>query len=462
MKRLLGWTAVSTVGASLMTLPAEHYRIDRVRCEAWPSAVANAPLWLAFVIGVALLAIAWWRIADDESLKRIDWKRLLLVGLLPHLAALRAPPFLSEDPLAYCAFGHAIAAHAAGSHQPLDAILPKDDAFLLHVQPSWRHSASSYGAGYNAIAAWIARVGGDDLTLQLRLHQLLAFVAIVVVAWLVARASEAPARAVALVLFCPLAVVEATLSAHNDALLAVTVAAAILAIRRGLTAWAVAALALGLVVKDSASLLIAFFVTRSACACLRTSPTMSSHLRAAVVGVVAIVAWFVLAPSPSPATAHLVGFNPAEPPLCVRSVECVPRALLYWVMHAPFAAWIVGVLARVAGAAWLGYCGWRASREGTVLAWGVRFLFIYYLYLHAFSQSWYLLSVLPLLPYAPPDSVRPLRIFIVGLVAYYAMDIPLACAPPTAVARWAAVHVVEGAIVIIPATIALLRNWCAK
>ena len=98
---------------------------------------------------------------------------VLLAGTLPHLLALSSPLFLSEDPLAYAAFGHAIAKYHADPRLPLDQVLPALDPFLRSVQAGWRPAASAYSPGFNALAALIARVGGDDLARQLQLYQLL-------------------------------------------------------------------------------------------------------------------------------------------------------------------------------------------------------------------------------------------------------------------------------------------------
>jgi hypothetical protein len=136
----------------------------------------------------------------------------------------------------------------------------------------------------------------------------------------------------------------------------------------------------------------------------------------------------------------------------------LPRALLFWGLHLPTAAFAVNVAVRVAGAAWLVYTAWRASSDGRVLRWAAVFIFIYYLYLHAFLQSWYLLSLLPLLAFLPSALVRPAQLFVFSLLVYYVVDIPCSCADSARIGRWALVHVSEGVIVLVPATLCLLRE----
>ena len=460
-RAVLGYALVSALGAGLVTLPAQRYRIDRVRCDDWPSALANMPVWLAFVAGVLLLALAWWRLGARGRLDdTLATKWVLALGALPHLVALTAPPFLSEDPLAYAAFGHAIASFHQDPHRALDLILPATDPFFLHVQPAWRDSASAYSPGFNALAALVARVGGEDLALQLRLYQLLGFVAMLATAALAALASERqPARAAALVLFCPLAVLEGTLSAHNDALLAVTVAAAALCSVRGRRGWAAVALATGLAVKDSAILLLAFYLLSMGFT-LAQWQSRSRRTRVVIAAgtvVLGAALAYALVPWLSPSTIQLFRFDPQKIPVCVRSVECLPRVVAYWVLQLPRVAFAINVVMRLVAGAWLLYAAARAARDGQWLRWAATFVFVYYLYLHAFLQAWYLLSLLPLLPFAPRALERPMRVFAISLGVYYAVDIPLGCLDRRLVWQWALTHVIEGIIVIVPATVALVR-----
>ena len=156
-----------------------------------------------------------------------EWSlgRALALGAVVHLVALGAPPFASNDPLFYAAIGHAEARYHADAHTSLSSVLPPDDRFLALLpvtQNDWRAGTSPYGPAFNALSRAIATVGGDDLTLQLRLYQAVNVVVLVATAALAGLAFGAPAAA--LVLFCPLAIVDGTINPHNDVWLALAAA----------------------------------------------------------------------------------------------------------------------------------------------------------------------------------------------------------------------------------------------
>ncbi len=474
------YVLMSGCGALLVTLPAQRYRIDAVRCAEWPSPWTTWPLWIGYLAGIALLTIAWLRLA--ASARRLG--PLLVAGLLPHVIACASPLFLSEDPLYYAALGHARTTRHGDPRLPLSAALPPGDPFLQHVQPAWRDLPSAYERGFDALTAVVDRLAGDELGRALRLYQLLGAACMLATAALTARAVErardngesprlatpdgagAGARAAALVLFCPLAVVEGTLSGHNDALLAVSVALAALARAERRHGWAVVALASGLLVKDSAILLLLLLGLTWLAVALRLGERTRRARLAIVLGVLAAGAAASAALLPaivrrSPTVRRLLT-QTSSGEVCVRSVECLPRALLFWLLHLPTAAFAINLAFRAAAVLWLGYVAWRAASDRRYLGWAGAFLFLYYLYLHAFSQSWYLLSLLPLLPYLHPALRRPAGIFLISLVAYYPVDVAWSCADGGQIGHWALLHVSEGLIVIAPATFSLFRNSRAR
>src|SRR5207248_2409651 len=122
------------------------------------------------------------------------------------------------------------------------------------------------------------------------------------------------ARASALVMFAPIAIVDGTVNPHNDAFLALATAAFGLALARRREAAGVVALAAALLIKLSAALLLWFdllqLALRSVAARLRPSTVIAAGIAVAVVGVVLLVAAPHLWPALGAFTA-LVG-DPAE------------------------------------------------------------------------------------------------------------------------------------------------------
>ena len=145
---------------------------------------------------------------------------------------------------------------------------------------------------------------------------------------------------------------------------------------------------------------------------------------------------------------------------CTRSFECLPRILFRFVLHMPFAAWVTGLVFRLVGASWLAYASLRAAEcppEARV-AWVVRGLFVYFLVLHGWAQSWYALPLVAALPMLVDDeSTAPaLRAYFVTGVAYYAVVLPMSClANPIATA---VSDLVEGLVTVTPPLYLLLRK----
>jgi hypothetical protein len=447
--------ALALAGAVTLWLPAFRYRIDAATCATWPHPLGTgAGFALAFVLGVALLAAGWLRAM------RSDWslRRALLLGTLVHLVALVAPPFASNDPLFYAAIGHAMAKFHASAATPLSSVLPPHDHFWTLLPEAWRAGTSPYGALFDQLSRAIAAVAGDDVTLQLRAYQAIN------VALLVASAAIAGvafgARAATIVLFAPLVIVDGTMNPHNDAILALGTAAFGLALSRKREVAGVLVLVAAVAIKVSAGLLLVFDLLRlllqPVAARLRASTVIAVGSVVAVAGVAALVVLPRLHPSLGAFTA-LLG-DPAEThPHFSRSWECLPRALFTFVLHAPSVSWAIGLVFRAAACVFVLWSAWRAALERAPLTWAALMLFVYYLCLHAFLQTWYLLPLVPLATQLPAFATRAFHVFVVCLTLYYGLSIPLDCDLRPAVVGGK--EVVEACLVVLPAFLTLLGDW---
>ena len=455
MARARGAVALALVGAALLWLPAFRFRIDVASCASWPPLGAGAGYAVAYVLGVALLSLAWLRALT------VEWTlgRALALGTLVHLVAMVAPPFASNDPLFYAAIGRAMARYHASPATPLSLVLPAGDRFLAILpNASWRGGTSPYGVAFNELARLVALVGGDNLVVQLRLYQALNLAALVATAALAGRAFGA--RAAALVLFAPIAVVDGTINPHNDALIALAVAAFALALSRRRETAGIVALVAAIAIKLSAALLVAFDLLRlalqSVATRLRARSVVAAGIAVAVVGVAALVVAPRLWPALGAFTA-LVG-DPAESnPHFTRSWEGLPRAFLVYVVHWPLPSFVIGLVFRAASVVWILWCAFAAARDRAPLPWAATMLFVYYLCLHAFLQSWYLLPLLPLATQLPRYAERAFRVFIVCMTMYYALAIPLDCDLRPVVIG--AKEFGEAALVVLPAWFTLLVDW---
>jgi hypothetical protein len=417
------YVVLALLGAALLFPAAQRLRIDLEPCIPMMSAAR----WLymgSFALAVLFLSVAWAGLAGlFPGVRPLRLSQVLGLLLAVHGMALLSPPFLSDDPLAYAAVGHAMAAHQMDAATPLGAALAAGDPFLHRVSAACQAVGSSYGPAFNHLSKAVAQLGGEQVAVQLRLYQLLAALCVLgaaVLAALSARTSkDSGGAAAALIGLCPLSVIEGTVNAHNDALLLFLTTLFVWLRVKGHPLLALAALGAGLFIKLGAALLLGPALLFVAQQRLGLKLSRRAGLALGLSGLLLSAAALTLLRPHLLTVSSLLGGAEVPYDYCTRSVECLPRVLLRFVAHAPRAAWGVGLLFRLLGAAWFLYITWRAAKEGRLLKWAAAGLFIYYLYLHPWAQSWYLLSLLPLMPYAARRLQPAMYALCISAVAYY-------------------------------------------
>ena len=473
----LGWVGLGGLGALLLGVPGFRYRIDAVNCAGWPAFGPRVLYAAAYLLALLMLTVAWLKLLgraqrpDGPSRRRIFTYAAVING-----AALLSPPFLSDDPLFYAAIGRVLAGFGGSAYAPLCRTLPPGDSFLTVLTPAWQCGTSAYFPGFHALAWGVGKLGGASLTLHLRLYQLLGAAAVLLTAWVTSAALAAadptasesdnigpssswrPAAGIALIALNPLCVIEGSLGAHNDALLALGCAVATFFIVRGRPQRALWGLLASLLIKASAAVLLGMAALAWGFAALRRRwPALAGFMpglgRWALLVAIVLIALLRFRIGGLNTFTALVG-SPADPwDYCTRSIECLPRVILRWILHRPTAAWKVGLLFRVLGAAWLGACAWRAGRKP--LAWLGTGLFIYYLYLHGWAQSWYLLSLLPLVPFSSAATRPAMLTFCVSGCAYYGGFLVGGCVEENL--DRGLVDLIEGLCTVVPPSVALWR-----
>jgi hypothetical protein len=156
----------------------------------------------------------------------------------------------------------------------------------------------------------------------------------------------------------------------------------------------------------------------------------------------------------------LIGL-PSQPLLhCSRQLECIPRAVAYYLLHLHALSWWIGLAFRAAGALWMLYAAVRASEPRNLLRWTGLGIFVYLLFFQGYFQSWYLLFLLPLVPFVEPRWSRHLELFVITSLAYYALRLPLSCAlSPAAVG---AKELAEGLLVVGIPGVFVVREWSRR
>src|SRR5262245_14716215 len=97
---------VALCGALLLAVPAHSFRIDLFgpNRAAWPSPVGRVACAGVYLLALGLLTLAWVRVCRTRAPL---WK-VLTAGCVVHVAAMAAPPFLSDDTLFYAALGRTV------------------------------------------------------------------------------------------------------------------------------------------------------------------------------------------------------------------------------------------------------------------------------------------------------------------------------------------------------------------
>jgi hypothetical protein len=302
------------------------------------------------------------------------------------------------------------------------------------LDPGWRAGTSAYMAGWNWLCAAVSAISGGSVLLALKLFQLVAMAAILGAAaltGLAARGREAgaDARAAALVAFCPLAITEATQSAHNDALLALAAGAFAFLVARGRRASGAVALASAIAVKANAVMALGVTLAEWLFERARWATPRRVLVAALVLAALSLAALLLLAPRMPALTAlvYQLGSPGDAFERCTRSWECLPRAFLRYVFDWRVAAWGVGLAFRAGSVVWLLYAAARGAEAKSPIAWLAKALFVYYLFLHGFQQSWYLLGWLPLLPFAHAHLRPAMKLHLLASAAYYPIFLYISC-----------------------------------
>lgn len=454
------------IGAAVLAAISLRFRVDTTRCAVWPPPGQSLGAAALYLVALALVTASWLGVTRRAaSPAGPGVGRVLAYAASLHLVLLIGLPFLSDDVLFYAGLGRVLNVAPPGTSAtvPLCQVLPASSPFLRVLDAHWRCSSSSYLPGFHLIAWAVGKLGQAELARHLRLYQVVSMWTVLLTGGVTAAAlrqsGQRPAFGAAVVTLNPLALIEGTLNAHNDVFLALSCSLFVLAVgrRRGLAA--MTSLALGLTIKVSAGLAAGVYGLSVLFQSLRLRlPRLWRVLPWLLcVGIVGGVGLLAAAPTAIPGLSGLIGTPHAPWEYCTRSIECVPRAILRWGLGAPTAAWLVGLAFRVLGGLWLLYAGWRSQER--LLPWLATGLLVYYLYLHSWSQSWYFLTLLPLLPWAEGRTRRAIWVVSVSACAYYAVMLVGNCVQDEVAI--ALTDLVEGLIVVVPPTL-VLRGRAAR
>lgn len=183
-------------------------------------------------------------------------RRVVVVGILLHLLALAIPLFLSRDVYSYAIYGRMVSEYGANPYTVIPAAFAADPVYPL-VSVDWIDSRSVYGPAFTAISAGVTGLFSSPAATVFGFKAMAAAAGVATMLLTAAAAGRAsPARtpfAAALVGWNPVIVFHGVAGGHNDALVGLAVAAAVLLVLVRRELLATAALTVGTLVKISAA-----------------------------------------------------------------------------------------------------------------------------------------------------------------------------------------------------------------
>jgi alpha-1,6-mannosyltransferase len=217
---LLGTTLLAFGGIGAGATPGLKDAVAELLHLTWlqdSSAGRNLSLGLA-LLGITLLAAAWWRLR--HHLERLTPRALMLLTALWSLPLLLAPPLFSRDVYAYAGQGNLVVNDIDPYVYGPGAIVGK---WAYGVDSTWRFSPSPYGPVWLWLSGLCVRASHGHLVPAVMMMRGLSLLGLLMVAWALPRLARShdvlPQRALWLGLANPFVLVHGIGGAHNDALM---------------------------------------------------------------------------------------------------------------------------------------------------------------------------------------------------------------------------------------------------
>jgi alpha-1,6-mannosyltransferase len=222
-----------------------------------------ATLGAVFLVGAAAafvyaLFVAWHR--------KLGLRRVILVGLILHALALILPLLFSRDVYSYTIYGRIVSEYGENPYVSVPLGFPDDPIFPV-VSDFWEDSPTVYGPAFTAISAGVTSVADSPAASVFAFKALSAVASAATMLLVVAAARrlrpERAAFAGVLVGWNPVVVFHGVGGGHNDALVGLAIAGAVLLILRGKDLWATGLLVAGALVKAVAVVPLVVLLTAS-------------------------------------------------------------------------------------------------------------------------------------------------------------------------------------------------------
>ncbi len=263
-------------------LLAEAVGLDRVHGSA---------LAAVGVVAVGLAAAAFLLVLREAWSGTLSVRTVVVLAVAYHVVVLLLPLLFSRDVYSYAAYGRIAAVYHQNPYVATPADFPAD-ALAPYVGPRWADTPAVYGPLWTQLSAVVVRVA-ETVGAQIVAFRALAVAAslgtLAVVAALTRRLRpERTAFALAAFGLNPVVLFQSVGSGHNDLLVALSVAAALLLLATRRPLLATAALALGALVKATAGVPLLLLVVVAIARAPRGERLRVGASHVAVAGAVAL------------------------------------------------------------------------------------------------------------------------------------------------------------------------------
>jgi len=217
---LLGTSLLAFGGIGVGAVPRYKDAVAELLHLTWLRQTAfgrSVSLTLA-VIGIGLLATAWWQLR--HVLERVRPRTILLITGLWSLPLLLGAPLFSRDVYAYAGQGNLVVGGIDPYEYGPGSLVGK---WAFGVDDAWRFSPSPYGPVWLWLSAQCVRLSHNHVVPAVLMLRGLSVLGLLMVAWALPRLARAhgvlPQRALWLGLANPFVLIHGIGGAHNDALM---------------------------------------------------------------------------------------------------------------------------------------------------------------------------------------------------------------------------------------------------
>jgi len=272
LSRLRRW---GTVGALLLMLgsgssygaatpipnPVDGLRVIGLLSRIGPAALACS------YAGIGLIVLCWvliGRLAAPGRTRRLSRSQLSHTLAMWAVPLLVTPPLFSRDVYSYLAIGSMMVSdfnpYQAGPYDTLG----DSDPYAHQVDVRWQHTASPYGPVYLLIAKAIVTVSGDNVIVGILIQRVVELIGVALIVWALPRLARIcgfdPVAALWLGALNPLVLFHLIGGGHNEALMLGAMLAGMVIAREWSLSAGVVVITLGVGVKATAGMALAFLV----------------------------------------------------------------------------------------------------------------------------------------------------------------------------------------------------------